>query len=154
MSQQQAATISWRPTLAGRHYAVSSGHYLATAAAVRVLDAGGNAVDAGVTAAMALAVLQPDVVSFAGVAPTLLYLQEEGRIISLAGLGYWPQATDVARDCRGRYLCASRHPGGRWYPRHRHAYRGAAPLRDVVVRTSVTPAFELARDVCMLSRVA
>jgi hypothetical protein len=47
---------------------VSSGHYLATAAAMRVLDAGGNAVDAGVTAAMALAVLQSDVVSFAGVA--------------------------------------------------------------------------------------
>jgi gamma-glutamyltranspeptidase/glutathione hydrolase len=64
---------------------------------MRVLDAGGNAVDAGVTAAMALAVLQPDVVSFAGVAPTLIYLHEEGRIISLAGLGYWPQATDVTR---------------------------------------------------------
>jgi gamma-glutamyltranspeptidase / glutathione hydrolase len=97
MTKREAASVSWRPTVAGSHYAVSSGHYLASAAAMRVLDAGGNAVDAGVTAAMALAVLQPDVVSFAGVAPTLVYLKEEGKVISLAGLGYWPAATDVAR---------------------------------------------------------
>lgn len=48
---------SFRPTLLGRNYAVSCGHYLASLAAARVLDRGGNAVDAGVTAAMALAVL-------------------------------------------------------------------------------------------------
>ena len=95
--KKEAATAAWRPTLAGSHYAASCGHYLATAAAMRALDAGGNAVDAGVTAAMALAVLQPDVVSFAGVAPTLIYLKSENRVISLAGLGYWPAATDLAR---------------------------------------------------------
>src|SRR5512145_1271505 len=97
MTKREAASGSWRPTVAGSHYAVSSGHYLATAAAMRVLDAGGNAVDAGVTATMALAVLQPDIVSFAGVAPTLAYLKGENRVISLAGLGYWPAGTDVAR---------------------------------------------------------
>src|SRR5262249_3455528 len=95
MTKREAASVSWRPTVAGRHYAVSSGHYLATAAAMRVLDAGGNAVDAGVTATFALGVLQPDIVSFAGVAPTLIYLKAENRVISLAGLGYWPAATDV-----------------------------------------------------------
>ncbi|MCC7079250.1 MAG: gamma-glutamyltransferase [Burkholderiales bacterium] len=89
--------LSWRPTLVGRECAVASGHYLATLAAQRVLDAGGNAIDAGVTAAMALAVLQPDIVSFAGVAPTLIYLEKEARVISLAGLGPWPAATDVGR---------------------------------------------------------
>ncbi|MBC7780109.1 MAG: gamma-glutamyltransferase, partial [Proteobacteria bacterium] len=89
-------STSFRPTLVGRSHAVSSGHYYATIAAMRVLDRGGNAIDAGVTAAMALAVLQPDVVSFAGVAPTLIHLVE-GRVVSLAGLGYWPAATDVER---------------------------------------------------------
>ena len=88
---------SLRPTVMGSAHAVSTGHYLATLAAMRVLDAGGNAVDAGVTAAMALAVVQPDIVSFAGVAPTLIYVEKEGRVISLAGLGYWPAATDLAR---------------------------------------------------------
>ncbi len=81
----------------GRHYAVACGHYLAALAAARVLDEGGNAVDAGVTAAMALAVLQPDIVSFAGVAPTLFYEAASGKVTSLAGLGYWPAATDVER---------------------------------------------------------
>jgi gamma-glutamyltranspeptidase/glutathione hydrolase len=91
------SAASMRPTVIGRSQAVACGHYLGALAAMRVLDAGGNAVDAGVTAAMALAVLQPDIVSFAGVAPTLIYLAKEDRVISLAGLGYWPAATDVKR---------------------------------------------------------
>jgi gamma-glutamyltranspeptidase / glutathione hydrolase len=88
---------SWRPTVIGSHYAASCGHYLATAAAMQILQRGGNAIDAGVTAAMALAVLQPDLVSFAGVAPTLIYSRKANRVVSLAGLGYWPAATDKAR---------------------------------------------------------
>ncbi len=91
------SAASMRPTVMGRNHAVSCGHYLAALASMRVLDAGGNAVDAGVTAAMALAVLQPDIVSFAGVAPTLIYIEKESRVISLAGLGYWPAATDINR---------------------------------------------------------
>src|SRR5260370_29407198 len=89
-SAMTTAAASLRPTLMGSRHAVSTGHYLATLAAMRVLDAGGNAIDAGVTAAMALAVVQPDIVSFAGVAPTLVYMEKEGRVVSLAGLGYWP----------------------------------------------------------------
>lgn len=87
---------SWRPTVVGSHYAVACGHPLAAAAASKVIDRGGNAIDAGVTMAMALAVLQPDIVSFAGVAPTLIYLKSERRVISLPGLGHWPKATDVS----------------------------------------------------------
>lgn len=92
-----APAASFRPTLMGRDYAVACGHPLAAMAAARVLERGGNAVDAGVTAAMALAVLQPDIVSFAGVAPTLVYEAANRRVTSLAGLGYWPKATDVDR---------------------------------------------------------
>jgi gamma-glutamyltranspeptidase/glutathione hydrolase len=92
-----APAESFRPTLMGRNYAVACGHYLAAMAAARVLDAGGNAVDAGVTAAMCLAVLQPDIVSFAGVAPTLVYSAADRKVTSLAGLGWWPAATDIER---------------------------------------------------------
>lgn len=88
---------SWRPTMYGRTHAAAAGHYLGTEAAMRILDRGGNAVDAGVAAAMALAVLQPNVVSFAGVAPTLIYLREQEKVVSLEGLGYWPAGTDVDR---------------------------------------------------------
>lgn len=88
---------SWRPTVIGKRYAVACGHYLAATAAVRVLERGGNAVDAGVTAAMALAILQPDIVSFSGVAPTLVYRKNDRTVHSLAGLGCWPQSTDIER---------------------------------------------------------
>lgn len=71
---------SLRPTLVRREHALSTGHYLATCAGQRVLDRGGNAIDAGVTASMALAILQPDMVCFAGVAPTLSHLKKEGRV--------------------------------------------------------------------------
>jgi len=96
-AQRIPASISWRPTVIGSHQAVACGHPLAAAAASRALDQGGNAVDAGVTMAMSLAVLQPDIVSFAGVAPTLVYMKEQNKVASLAGLGYWPGATDVER---------------------------------------------------------
>lgn len=88
---------SLRPTVVGRRHALSTGHYLATFAGLRVLDRGGNAIDAGVTSSIALAVLQPDMACFASVSPTLIYLKKEERVISLAGLGYWPAATDISR---------------------------------------------------------
>ena len=88
---------SWRPTLMGKRYAVACGHPLAAIAAARILERGGNAIDAGVTAAMALAILQPDIVSFSGVAPTLVYSKRERKVHGIAGLGYWPAGVDVER---------------------------------------------------------
>src|SRR5687767_14039521 len=86
---------SSRPTVMGRKYAASTGHYLATEESVGILAGDGVVVDAGVAAAMALAVLKPNVVSFPGVAPTLIYLPDEGKVVTLEGLGYWPAAPDV-----------------------------------------------------------
>lgn len=88
---------SWRPTLIGKRYAVACGHYLAAAAAARILERGGNAIDAGVAAAMVLAVVQPDIVSFSGVAPTLIYRKTDRKVHAIAGLGYWPEGVDVER---------------------------------------------------------
>lgn len=48
---------------------------------------GGNAIDAGVAAGIALGVLQPDLVDFAGVAPILIRLAD-GSVESIAGLGW------------------------------------------------------------------
>ena len=79
-----------RPTLYGSRHAVSCGHYLGAAAAFAILEAGGNAIDAGCCAGMALAVLHPDEVSFAGVAPILIRLADS-RTVSIDGLGHWPR---------------------------------------------------------------
>ncbi len=81
-----------RPTISGTRHAISAGHYLAAAAGFAILEAGGNAVDAGCAAGLALGVLQPDLVSVAGVAPILIR-RADGTVESIAGLGHWPAAT-------------------------------------------------------------
>ena len=88
-------TSPGRPAVTGRESAVSSGHPLATLAAMRILDKGGNAVDAGVAAGLALGVLQPDIVGCVGVAPIILYLAETKEVVTISGLGRWPRAASV-----------------------------------------------------------
>ncbi len=86
---------SARPTLYGSRHAVSAGHYLAAAAGFSILEAGGNAIDAGCAAGIALAVLHPDEVNVAGVAPIMIrtgpHSKEPGKVVTIAGLGYWPK---------------------------------------------------------------
>jgi gamma-glutamyltranspeptidase / glutathione hydrolase len=80
-----------RPTITGARHAVSAGHYLAASAGFAILEAGGNAVDAGCAAGIALGVLQPDLVNVAGVAPILIRMAD-GTVESIAGLGHWPRS--------------------------------------------------------------
>src|SRR6195952_2089276 len=82
--------MTHRPTVYGTRHAISAGHYLAASAGFSILEAGGNAIDAGVAAGIALGVLQPDLVNFAGVAPILIRLAD-GTAESIAGLGWWPK---------------------------------------------------------------
>ena len=86
---------SFRPTMLGTRYMCSSGHYLAAKAGFEILEAGGNAIDAGVAAAIALAVVQSDIVNVGGVAPMIIYLAEEDRVVTISGLGTWPKKTDI-----------------------------------------------------------
>lgn len=83
--------MATRPLIAGPRHAVSAGHYLAAAAGLTVLEAGGNAIDAGVSAGLALGVVQPDLVNIGGVAPILIR-RADGRTESIAGLGHWPRS--------------------------------------------------------------
>ena len=68
-----------RPEIHGTRHAVSTGHSYATQAAFQMLEDGGNAIDAGVCAGIALGILQSDLVSIGGVAPIILYSAEEQR---------------------------------------------------------------------------
>jgi gamma-glutamyltranspeptidase/glutathione hydrolase len=85
-----------RPALLGTRHMAVAGHYLAAQSAFRVLEAGGNAVDAGCAAGIALGVLQPDIVNVAGVAPIIVYLAERDEVVSISGLGTWPKAASAA----------------------------------------------------------
>ncbi|GAA1688047.1 gamma-glutamyltransferase family protein [Microbacterium sediminicola] len=90
MTETPAIWPAPNPTLYGTTHSVSSGHYLASAAAFSILEAGGNAVDAGCCAGMALAVLHADEVNFAGVAPIMIRTAD-GETVSIDGLGVWPR---------------------------------------------------------------
>ena len=83
------------PVIRGTTEMVVSGHQLATLAGMRILEKGGNAIDAGVAAGICLGVLQSDIVNFAGVAPIMVYLADVNDIKTISGLGPWPKAASV-----------------------------------------------------------
>jgi gamma-glutamyltranspeptidase/glutathione hydrolase len=86
-----------RPLVMGTRGLVAAGHYIAAHAGAQALAAGGNAVDAGVTAGIALNILHPDMATFTGVAPIMIHLAAERRTITISGLGRWPRAARLDR---------------------------------------------------------
>ncbi len=81
-----------RPLVRGQRHMAVAGHYLASQAALQILEAGGNAIDAGVAGGIALGVVQSQYVNVAGVAPIMVYLAAEKRVETISGLGPWPRA--------------------------------------------------------------
>lgn len=70
---------------------VSAGHYLASAAGYRILEQGGNAVDAGVASGIAIDVTLPHMAGFGGVAPIILHMANSQETVTISGLGRWPK---------------------------------------------------------------
>jgi gamma-glutamyltranspeptidase / glutathione hydrolase len=83
---------SSRMSIMGTRHVVSAGHYLAAHAGFQMLEAGGNAIDAGVAAGIAIGVLQTDKVNFGGVAPQIIYTAKHKKVHCIDGLGVWPKA--------------------------------------------------------------
>ncbi len=82
--------------LTGTRHMVSAGHYAAAHAGFLILEAGGNAIDAGVAAGIALGVTCCDLVNVAGVAPIMIRLAKTGEVITIDGLGVWPMKASSA----------------------------------------------------------
>ena len=83
-----------RARIVGTRHMAAAGHYLAAQAALQVLEAGGNAVDAGCAGGIALSVLQSEFVSFGGVAPIMIRPAGED-VVTITGLGHWPKAASL-----------------------------------------------------------
>ena len=81
-----------RPVIRGHKHGIVAGHYLAAQAGFAILEAGGNAIDAGCAAGIALGVVHSDLVNVAGVAPIILYSAKTGQVETISGLGTWPAA--------------------------------------------------------------
>ena len=80
--------------LSNRHMVVS-GNYHATQVGMNILESGGNAIDAGVAAGIALGITNCDQVNFGGVAPIMVRMSDNGKVMTIAGLGWWPKAADI-----------------------------------------------------------
>jgi gamma-glutamyltranspeptidase/glutathione hydrolase len=79
-----------RPIVRGSHGAVAGGTHLGTQAGMRMFYAGGNAVDAGVAAMFAGAVVEFSHFGWGGEGPILIRTKD-GRIFSFAGVGAAPR---------------------------------------------------------------
>ncbi len=79
-----------RPRVMGTHAVIATGHYLSTLAGIEALRRGGNAFDAGVSAAMALKVIKMDYAGWTGVAPLILYSARDREVVTRVGAGVTP----------------------------------------------------------------
>ncbi|HLJ59139.1 MAG TPA: gamma-glutamyltransferase [bacterium] len=86
-----------RPAFLATKHVVSSSHYLATMAGLRMFALGGNAADAGVAAGIALNVLERHLTDFGGVAPVMFFRPGMTRPETLAGVGCWPRRLTLRR---------------------------------------------------------
>jgi gamma-glutamyltranspeptidase / glutathione hydrolase len=135
-----------RPTLAGTFGAVGSTHWIASAVAMKLLEAGGNAFDASVAAGFALQIVEPHLNGPAGDAPILLSRHDDPEPTVICGQGGAPAAATLqhfrALDLElipGTGLLAACIPGafGAWL----------TMLRDwgtVSLRTALQPAIDYA----------
>jgi gamma-glutamyltranspeptidase/glutathione hydrolase len=138
---------STRPVVMGTRHMVSAGHYLAAAAAYRIFEAGGNAIDAGVAAGLCINVTQADLTNIGGVAPILTYMANSGTVEAISGLGWWPKAANIeffereqgGRIRRGMHRCVLPSAMDAWLTAlERHGTMTCAEV--------MAPAIELAAD--------
>lgn len=84
-----------RPVMMSRHGMVSSGHALASLAGVRVLQEGGNAVDAVLAAAFVSAVVKPETSGPGGDLFALVAMKKSGKVEALNSSGPAPAKATI-----------------------------------------------------------
>ncbi len=84
-----------RPVITGRQYAVSSMKHQATEAAVRILEAGGNAFDAAVAGQAVLALVDPASNSYGSDAVVLVYDAKSKKVVSINAEGTAPKLATI-----------------------------------------------------------
>jgi gamma-glutamyltranspeptidase/glutathione hydrolase len=93
----ESRPVLWatRPLLQGTLGMVAAGHYLAAAVGLSILEKGGNAVDAGVAAGFAVALLKPQSVGIGGEVPILIHLADQHKSVAINGQGWAPRAATI-----------------------------------------------------------
>ncbi len=91
----RAQTVSWRPTVMGTQGMVAAGHPLAAEVGMRVLKAGGNAVDAAVAAWAIQGQVEPGMTGLGSDMFALIYLAKTQEVKFINGTGFAPQAATI-----------------------------------------------------------
>src|ERR1700730_2064948 len=90
-----AQTTSWRPTIGAQHGMVAAGHPLAAEAGLRILKAGGNAVDAAIATWAVQGEVEPGMTGLGADMFVLIYLAKTGEVKFINATGFAPQAATI-----------------------------------------------------------
>ena len=91
----QATTGSWRPTIVAQHGMVAAGHPLAAEAGMRILKAGGNAMDAAIATWAVQGEVEPGMTGLGADMFVLYYNAKTREVKFINGTGYTPQAATI-----------------------------------------------------------
>jgi len=137
---------SRRSTVLGTRGVVAASQPLAAMAGARTLLAGGNAVDASIATAAALAVVEPTGCGMGGDAFALVYDAAAGRVLAYDGSGAAPRAADAdALVAAGHAAVPTRGAFSVTVPGAVDAWAELARARGTMpLGTLLAPAIELA----------
>ena len=88
-------TSSWRPTIVAQHGMVAAGHPLAAEAGMRILKAGGNAVDAAIATWAVQGQVEPGMTGLGADMFVLIYLAKTGDVKFINGTGFAAKAATI-----------------------------------------------------------
>ena len=91
----QATSGSWRPTIVAQHGMVAAGHPLAAEAGIRILKAGGNAIDAAIATWAVQGEVEPGMTGLGADMFVLYYNAKTREVKFINGTGYAPQAATI-----------------------------------------------------------
>jgi gamma-glutamyltranspeptidase/glutathione hydrolase len=91
----QATSGSWRPTIVAQHGMVAAGHPLAAEAGMRILKAGGNAMDAAIATWAVQGEVEPGMTGLGADMFVLYYNAKTKEVKFINGTAYAPQAATI-----------------------------------------------------------
>ena len=91
----QATTGSWRPTIVAQHGMVAAGHPLAAEAGMRILKAGGNAMDAAIATWAVQGEVEPGMTGLGADMFVLYYNAKTREVKFINGTGFAAQAATI-----------------------------------------------------------
>jgi gamma-glutamyltranspeptidase/glutathione hydrolase len=91
----QATSGSWRPTIVAQHGMVAAGHPLAAEAGMRILKAGGNAIDAAIATWAVQGEVEPGMTGLGADMFVLYYNAKTREVKFINGTGFAAQAATI-----------------------------------------------------------